>query len=77
MSLKINILQENINSLKVNYIPLGNVKKKYSTSFNFEQVVFLKKIHVYHIFNFYSSKKLKEGPNPIEFLIPIGSNKLR
>lgn len=28
MSLKINILQENINSLKVNYIPLGNVKKK-------------------------------------------------
>lgn len=27
MSLKINILQENINSLKVNFIPLGNVKK--------------------------------------------------
>lgn len=27
MSLKINILQENINSLKINYIPLGNVKQ--------------------------------------------------
>lgn len=27
MSLKINILQENITSLKVNYIPLRNVKQ--------------------------------------------------
>lgn len=66
MSLKINILQENINSLKINYIPLRNVKQSIPHLFFPEKNTCIS--------YFYSSKKLKEGPNPIEFSIPIRSN---